>query len=236
MFGPRLLAACLGVLVLASGAQARPSQVTAPKALHAFLLRADEPLDNSFQRTPAFAWNPVPGAVRYQFQLATSSTFNENAIIYSASNLTSPVAAPQVTIPWIDDMLHARVRAILPNTTTPWSTKFLFDMTPPPAPAPLSSYPGLLRWAPVEGADGYEVWLVDVPDTIRKVVTNTNVLDEREFYTFHPSPAWTSTVHWRVRALRRNVGATKNGLPAVTYGPWSGVYSSTNAPDRKSGV
>jgi hypothetical protein len=229
MFGPRLLAACLGVLVLASGAQASPSQVAAPKALHAFLLRADEELDTTFERTPAFAWNPVPGAVRYQFQLATSSTFRENAILYSANNLKTPVAAPQLTLPWIDDMLHARVRAILPNTTTPWSTRFAFDMHPPAPPTPLPSYSGMLRWTPVEGADGYQVWLYDIP-RIKITTSYTNVLDEREFYTFHRSPAWTASVHWRIRALRRNIGAADNGLPAVSYGAWSPIYTSTNDP------
>jgi hypothetical protein len=227
MLGLRLLTACLSVLILAAGAQARPNGVQAPRSLHGFLLRADEPMERSFARTPAFAWAPVAGARRYQFQLATSSTFRENAILYSASNLTTPVVAPQLTLPWIDDMLHARVRAILPRTTTPWSTQFAFDMDPPSAPTSLPSYSGILRWTPVEGADGYQVWLVDIP-RLKIETTYTNVLDEREFYTFHRSPAWISTVHWRVRALRRNIGPRQNGLPAVSYGPWSDVYRSSN--------
>jgi hypothetical protein len=235
MVGPRLLAVCLGVLALASAAQARPSRVAAPSAPHAFLLRADEPLTGSFARTPAFAWSPVPGAVRYQFQLATSSTFRENAILFSANNLTSPVVAPSITLPWINDMLHARVRAILRNTTTPWSTRFAFDMDPPPAPTPLPSYAGILRWTPVEGADAYQIWLVDIP-RLKIVATTTNVLDEREFYTFHRSPAWIGTVHWRIRALRRSIGPRENSLPAVSFGPWSPVYSSTNEPYRGGSI
>ena len=35
-------------------------------------------------------------------------------------------------------------------------------MTPGPPPKPLPAAPGLLRWAPVEGADGYQVWFVDI--------------------------------------------------------------------------
>ena len=38
---------------------------------------------------------------------------------------------------------------------------------------PLPSYPGLLRWTPVDGAVGYQVWLVDVPKTV-------SVADERD--------------------------------------------------------
>jgi hypothetical protein len=104
-------------------------------------------------------------------------------------------------------------------------------MNPPPAPRPLPSYDGMLRWTPVEGADAYQIWLLDIP-RIRIVVSYTNVLDEREFYTLHRSMPWITTVHWRVRALRRNIGATQNGLPAVSYGPWSQVYESTNSPAR----
>jgi hypothetical protein len=228
MLAARLIVACLAVLVLAPSAVAKPAQVSAPSGLHGFLLRADEPGATSFPRTPAFAWNPVSGAVRYQFQLATSATFRENAIVYSAKSLTTPVAAPTLTLPWISDMFHARVRAILNDSVTPWSRQFDFDMDPPPAPTPLASYPGLLRWTPVEGADGYEVWLVDA----RKMETVfANVLDEREFYTFHRSANWTGTVRWRIRAIRADNEHTsrQNGIPVVGYGPWSPVYSSSNA-------
>jgi hypothetical protein len=225
MFAPRLAAVCFTLLVLVSGAEARSLQ--APTNLHAFLLRADEPRATTFPRTPAFAWNPVPGAVRYQFQLANSTPFRENAIVYSAK-LKSPVAAPTTTLPWITSMMHARVRAILPDEVTPWSAPFNFDMTPPDAPQALASYPGLLRWTPVEGADAYEVWLIDVP---RQVIVFTNVLDEREFYTLHRTPSWTGTVRWRIRALRydRDGDQRQNGLPITTsYTQWSNVYSSAN--------
>ena len=71
--------------------------------------------------------------------------------------------------------------------------------TPHAAPTPLPSYPGVLRWTPTEGADGYEVWLIDIG---KIEYVRTNVLDEREFYTFHQSAQWISTVRWRVRAVR----------------------------------
>ena len=79
---PLLAAVCLGLLTLAPAAEAaKPVRGAAPKNLHGFLLRADEPVDTSFTRTPSFAWNPVPGAIRYQFQLATSSTFRESGLV-----------------------------------------------------------------------------------------------------------------------------------------------------------
>jgi hypothetical protein len=225
MFALRFAAVCFTMLVLAPGAGARSLQ--APTDLHAFLLRADEPRATTFARTPAFAWNPVPGAVRYQFQLATSAPFRENAIVYSAK-LKSPVAALTTTLPWITSMMHARVRAILPDEVTPWSAPFHFDMSPPDPPEARMSYPGLLHWTPVEGADAYQVWLIDVP---KQVIVFTNVLDEREFYTLHRTSSWTGTVRWRIRALRydRDGDQRQNGLPATTtYTPWSDVYSSAN--------
>jgi hypothetical protein len=235
-----LAAVCLGLLTLAPAAEAaKPVRGAAPRNLHGFLLRADEPIDNSFTRTPSFAWNPVPGAIRYQFQLATSSSFRESGLVYSTSALTSPVAAPTVMLPWITGNPHAlfaRVRGITASATTPWSNAFGFDMEPGSAPKPLPSEPGLLRWSPIEGADGYQVWFVDINNPTPKMETVfTNVLDEREFYTFHRTASWTSAVRWRIRALRTdrtddNMQSRQNGLPAVGYGPWSPVYSSANPP------
>ena len=235
---PLVVAVCLGLLTLAPAAEAaKPVRGAAPTSLHGFLLRADEPMQHSFARTPSFAWNPVAGATRYQFQLATSASFRESGIVYQTSALTTPVAAPTVMLPWITGnpyALFARVRGISATSTTPWSPAFGFDMEPGAAPKPLPVDPGLLRWTPIEGADGYEIWFVDINNPTPKMETVfTNVLDEREFYTFHRTPSWTSTVRWRIRALRTdrtddNQQSRQNGLPAVGYGPWSSVYSSTN--------
>jgi hypothetical protein len=224
-----LAAVALSLLALTSAADGATS-ARAPGHLHGFLLRADEPVEDSFPRTPSFAWDPVAGAARYQFQLATSSSFRESGIIYNANSLTSPVAAPTLTLPWITGSPHAlfaRVRALRGSTWTAWSSPFGFDMEPSAAPKPLPSVPGLLRWTPIEGADGYQVWLVDIP---KMEVVFTNVLDEREFYTFHRTAAWTGTVRWRIRAIRADnqKSARQNGLPAIGYGPWSPVYSSSN--------
>ena len=77
-----LAAVCFSLLALASSAEAAtPVRGAAPAHLHGFLLRADEPVQDSFSRTPSFGWDPVPGAMRYQFQLATSSTFRESGLV-----------------------------------------------------------------------------------------------------------------------------------------------------------
>jgi hypothetical protein len=236
-----LAAVCLSLLGVVSAADAAtPVTGASPAHLHGFLLRADEPVATSFPRTPSFAWTPVAGAVRYQFQLSTTSSFRESGLLYTATNLMTPVAAPQLTLPWITGNPHAlfaRVRAIKHSSLTPWSVAYGFDMEPSSAPKPLPSEPGLLRWTPVEGADMYQVWLIDINNPTSKMeMSLTNVLDEREFYTLHRSASWTGSIRWRIRALRMDTdpSARRNGLPAVAYGPWSPVYSSTN-PAYKTG-
>lgn len=225
------LLALLGLLLLtAVAAGSARSADAAPTGLHGFLLRSDEPLRTSFSRTPSFAWSPIPGALHYEFQLSLSDQFRDNSVIYADDDAPSPVEAPPVTLPWITGSphsLYARVRAITPDGATPWSANFGFDMVPPPPPTPLSSYPGLLRWTPVEGATSYQVWLVDAHKT---EATVTNSLDEREFYTFHQTANWMGTVRWRVRSLRDDQTQRINGLPAVDYGAWSPIYTSTNPP------
>jgi hypothetical protein len=228
----RLLTLLAAMLTLAVGAgSARSSDVT-PTGLHGFLLRADEPQKTSFSRTPSFAWNPVPGALHYEFQLSLSDSFRDNSVIYADQQALTPVEAPPITLPWITGSphaLYARVRAVTADGVTPWSTNFGFDMVPPLPPTPLSSYPGLIRWTPVEGAAGYEVWLLDAH---KMEFSSTNTLDEREFYTFHQTANWIGTVRWRIRALRDDAtvggGTRLNSIPAVTYGAWSPVYTTTN--------
>jgi hypothetical protein len=226
----RLAALLAAVLLLGATAGTASSGVSAPNGLHAFLLRADEPLRASFARTPSFAWNPIPGADHYEFQLSLSSTFRDNSVIFADLHAPGPVDAPPLTLPWITGdphSLYARVRAITSRGATPWSASYGFDMEPSAPPTPLAGYPGLLRWTTVDGASAYQVWLLDA----RKMeFVSTNVLDEREYYTFHQTAAWTGAVHWRIRALRTDtsLAGRLNGIPAVQYGGWSPVYTSSN--------
>ena len=225
----------LVALFLAGPAQAgvKPAPVnklTAVTGVKAFLLRADEPVTHTFSRTPAFAWQPVRGAVRYEFELATSRRFTDNATLWSATNVRSPVVSIPIALPWITGnpySLYAHVRAITRKGATPWSTPYGFNMHWASVPTPMSSYPGLVRWTPVAGATQYNVWFVDAGKVF---TTMTNVADEREYYSFHESAPWTGVVHWRVRPERYLYGATTNGLPAVSFGPWSPVYTSYNPP------
>src|SRR5207248_2607895 len=114
---------------------------------------------------------------------ATGDNGTDSSIFYDINTLTSPVAAPPLVLPWISGhphALYARVRATTPSGVTAWSADYGFDLAPDPLmPTPLpAGAPGLLRWTPVEGADAYQVWLVDLPNGGKIVKTRTNVLDE----------------------------------------------------------
>jgi hypothetical protein len=230
MLRARLLILLASVLMLGGVAGTASSDTGAPTGLHAFLLRADEPVRTSFTRTPAFAWTPVAGALHYEFQLSLSTTFRDNSVVWASSNVPTPVIAPDLTLPWITGnphSLYARVRAVLATGVTPWSDGFGFDMVPPAPPTPLPSYPGLIRWTPIEGATAYQIWLLDAK---KMEIVTTNVLDEREFYIFHETQQWMGSVRWRIRVLRTDNSASGrlNTIPAVQFGPWSQTYVSTN--------
>ena len=212
------------------------ASLAAPTGVHPFYLRVDDPLPASYPRTPSFAWNPVEGATGYDFQLATSTKFDDRTLAWSTSQ---PVRLPAVSIPlslpWMTGNPHAlyvHVRAHVGKAVTSWSAPFGFD-TAGEAPEKLDDIPGLVRWTPVDGATSYEVWFDNVlVNNLRgKVVTTTtNVADEREYYTGHQDPSWSGTVIWRVRAVRKVYGDLPNALPAVSYGPWSNTFVSVNPP------
>ncbi len=72
--------ALLGTLLATSAAAAPPG---APKGLRGFELRPNESSTHTFSRTPAFAWSPVRGASCYEFELATSRSFDGSSVFWS---------------------------------------------------------------------------------------------------------------------------------------------------------
>jgi hypothetical protein len=79
----RTLARLLTLAVLAALAYipaAGSTSLAAPSGVHPFFLRVDDPLPASFPRTPSFAWNPYEGATGYDFQLATSTKFDDRTL------------------------------------------------------------------------------------------------------------------------------------------------------------
>ena len=138
---------------------------SAPTGLHAFLLTPDEPAQKYFARTPSFAWSPVDAhGGTYEFELATSRSFNDASVLFSYDKLTIPAVSVAHQLPWMTGVpyaLWAHVRWVSANgkQVTPWSAPFGFNMRwsdsdyPQQLPAP----EGLIRWKPIEGATRYEV-------------------------------------------------------------------------------
>jgi hypothetical protein len=234
----RTVLLCGVALALTGSVQARVAAApAAPQSLKPFLLRSDEAPRREFTRTPSFSWLPVRGAVRYEFELAKDDAFTEGSIFWSDSKLRSPAVSIPLALPWLTGdpyALYARVRAITPTGVSKWSVPYGFNVRWATVPQQLPSSPGMSRWSVVPGATSYHVWFVDVfPGKV--VATKTNAVDHREFYAFHQDSSFTATVRFRVRAVRSLYGSIPTGLPAVTHGPWSPVYTSTN-PAIAAGV
>ena len=246
-FGLRRLVACAAVasviatVPVAAGSRTDKSELPAPTGLKTFLKSLGDSRQTSatgipeFARTPAFAWAPIRGAKRYEFELSTSPATDEagfvspNGLVWSSSVLQTPATAIPLALPWITGepaSLYWHVRALAGKKVSGWSETKAFNMRWGDVPKQQTvTQPGYIRWSPVDGATGYQVWWVKAGKVI---ATITNVADEREFYAFHSDPAWTGDVQWRVRAVRGMYGQAKNALPAVSYGPWSPVYHSPN--------
>ncbi|MFN0154491.1 MAG: hypothetical protein ACKVUT_08935 [Gaiella sp.] len=159
---------------------------------------------------------------------STDNTLGDDLLSDTIPPLRVPAVSVDVALPWFTGnpyALYARVRAVTLNGATGWSKPFGFNMRWESTPTPLKGEAGLVRWTPIEGATGYQVWYLDAGKSFG---TSTNVADQREYYAFHDGPEWISTVRWRVRAIRKVSGTLPNGLPAVTYGPWSPVFTHTN--------
>ena len=169
-------------------------------------------------------------SVSFTSPAAEGAETTEETVKTVIAPIKIPATSVNLVLPWFTGKpyaVYAHVRAITTRGATAWSKPFGFNVRWEDTPVPLAAKPGLVRWAPVEGATAYDVWYTD----IRKIVrTHTNVADQREFYTFHLEDTWWQTVRWRVRPVRQVVGALPNGLPAVSYGPWSPTYATTNPP------
>ena len=198
----------LALALLATTATASSAGVAAPTGLHGFLLRADEPPTASFHRTPSFAWNPVAGARTYQFQLSTSSTFRDNGIVYSNSSLTTPVAAPTLTLPWITGSparaLRARARD-LDSTTSAVERAVRLRRD---AARRAVAAAGLSRAAPLD-ADRRRRRLPGLArrrGQDRESSARTSSTSASSTRSISRS-AWIGTVRWRIRALRGDVSS-----------------------------
>ena len=119
----RRILPALAVLALVLTAQAMPavhhtgtlSEI--PTDLHAFLLRANEPVEPYvLADPPAFTWKSVKlTGGHYQFQLSTSRNFEDATLVFKDANVSQPAETVTRQLPWMTGepyALWARVRWI----------------------------------------------------------------------------------------------------------------------------
>ena len=99
----RFVAICFAALAVTGSVQARTDAAApaAPTGLRAFLLRPSEAVTHEFARTPSFSWLPVRGAMRYEFELSKTPSFNEAGTFWSDEKLKTPAVSVPVALPWL---------------------------------------------------------------------------------------------------------------------------------------
>lgn len=228
-----VLAAAAAVPVavpVATGSTKAGRALAAPTGLQTFLLRASDSKPTpvapaaQFPRTPSFAWNPVRGAERYHFELSRSPRFGDGSVIWSSRTLRAPAATVPLSLPWLptgeEYSLYWRVRAAGSGRASAWSAPGGFRMQWDDVSRMVPEVGhGYIRWTPVRGATGYEVWFVN----LHKVISTTTTVADLRDYFHDGAPA---EVRWRVRAARLSQASAKTGLPAASYGPWSETNTS----------
>ena len=154
------IAACAAALLLPAAAAAAPKRPTlvAPAA------------DANVQSVPAFTWNQVKRADRYEFQLAADPSFG--SIVGKGSFQTRNTAA-SIDKSLADGTYYWRVRAInLKGDAGRWATRSITkgwtarpDLIAPASGAPVAfpSTPLVLRWTSVPRAYRYRVYIATDP-------------------------------------------------------------------------
>jgi hypothetical protein len=183
---------------------------------------------------PYFTWSPVPGAKEYELQIAPADGFATPAL--AVQHVHATFFTPGVLTVLPDDGYQWRVRArdaaghpgqwsVPGQFTKAWST------ATPLEPAPDASVGDVfLRWAPVPGAETYDVQLTQIANTwvgnglkIGTSTTNTALVPtdgEEQSSAILPGDAW-----WRVRPVVKGVPGTWSPVrhmvvaPAAVTGP-----------------
>ncbi len=239
----RLLLPALAVLALVLTAQATPAVHSGtisgvPGALHAFLLRANEPIVHDYSRTPSFTWLPVkqPGG-HYQFQISTSQSFQDGTLVFKDMNVAQPAETVPRQLPWMTGepyALWSRVRWISANgqSATQWSKLFGFNIqwaaneVPKQLPAPKGSCAGRRSTVRPRTRCCTPTWCRQRRSRRRRT-SRTNASS---------SPSTTRSERRRSTGASGRFGmsgssrARSNGLPAVSYGPWSPTFTTVNTP------
>ena len=184
---------------------------------------------------PTIEWDPVPGAISYDFHLKMPdnvSVQNANGVHSSAATLIKMTGT---------GVFRWQVRANFPSTTTlvtpgAWTPLATFTRTIREPQGPTSDAGQnrlLLSWEPKTGAKTYRVQVANRPDFAPAMETVTT--DTTNFASKLTASAYGAggTFYWRVAAMDpdRNLGdftATRTfTMPALTQAPTSTPPTTT---------
>ena len=216
MRSARLVLLCLAALVLTGSVQARVAAApAAPQNLKPFLLRAERGAEAG-----VLADAVVLVAARTRRHPLRVRALEERGLHRGRHLLVGREAAVAGGIDSDRPPLADR-QPLCPLRSRPGDhhlgrdgleRSYGFNVRWATAPQQLASDPGMSRWTVVPGATSYEVWFVDVfPGKV--VATKTNAVDHREFYAFHQGSSFSTTVRFRVRAVRNLYGSIPTGPP-----------------------
>jgi hypothetical protein len=180
---------------------------------------------------PAFAWERAAGADHYEFQLAADTGFN--SVVYSVSTKNTR-ATPDKTVP--NGTYYWRVRSIDSSGGasgwSPFSTIVKLWAGQPvlnsPANGALISYPAdplILRWAAMQGAAKYRVYIA--PNSgLTNLVSGSNPFEVQALNLVPNVLLPQNTYYWAVTPL----DAQGNPGEQSPIRSFSWVWPSTTTP------
>jgi hypothetical protein len=200
--------AAILILVPAASAQAAPFKQRSPE-LEAPAAGA------TVQALPSFTWKAVKSADQYEFQLAADRRFGSIVLGTGRGKgsfrTRNTAASIDKTIP--DGRYFWRVRAITAGgsaskwssartVTKAWSVAPRLEEPTDAASVSWPSQPLVLRWAPVDHATNYLVWIATDPGLSNLVVGNASKPPMTQGTVFAPKTALAQgTYYWAVTPL-----------------------------------
>jgi len=217
-----LSGAALLVPSAASAAPGRPTLVT-PAA------------DAAVQGVPAFTWNRVKRADRYEFQLAADTRFG--SIVDRGSFQTRNTAAT-IDESLADGTYYWRVRAINAkgtaglwaerSITKSWSARPRLLAPASEAKVPFPATPLVLRWSPVPRAYKYRVYIATDPGLGSLVVSDRGSPIVTSGTVYSPAVSLApGRYFWAVEAV--DAGSHRGARSAVGSFDWSWPSATTTA-------
>ncbi|WP_244928638.1 Ig-like domain repeat protein [Nocardioides sp. W7] len=164
----------------------------------------------------ALQWAPVPGAPRYDVQVAASADFAST--LESVTGTVNVRMVPKVQLP--DGVLWWRVRSSNADGPSGWSTEsFVHESQPPPVP--VRPTPGAViqppvdtprfAWEPVAGATAYTVQVSPDPEFTDPALISANT--QQTTAAVLTRYQVVGTYYWRVRAALGSGYTTRWSTP-----------------------